>query len=502
MKEQLSLSLMRDKKNNFPIKAVEFGEGTFIRGFLNELLYRLNDNNLFMGSVVAIAPTNRGKILPLLKAQDCLYTTVLHGIYSELFHKASYTEKIDVINTIVDALNPYEEWNKVLDLAKLDSLKFVFSNTTESGLVYKKVALTDKCPETYPAKLTIFLYTRFKHFKDKCSCGSGLYILPLEVLEQNGSILKDIVIQHAKDFEYEEEFLDYLLDDCYFLNTIVDRVVSGYPKEDSPIFDKLPYKDNLITEGELYHCMVIESNNSDIESLLPFKNIGLNVEYVTDIRPYAYRKLRVLNGTYTANACYSFLRGNDTVYESMQDKLIYDFSLSLVKDEILPNLILDREILVQYVDANYRRFKDPNLNHKLESILLNTSTKFRSRVLPTILDARKKGQMPKKLLFTLAATICLYKEIFEDGILKVVRNNGKVGYFRDDIKKSALLNEAWSYYNKTEDSAKFVATKALSLSEVWGFDLSADIDLCSLVSKYLHAISSDGVQLVIEDLME
>lgn len=498
---ELNLKLKPESASSLPIRAIQFGEGNFLRGFLDWMIFRLNKNGLFNGRILAVQPTPRGRVMPKLIAQDFLFTTILHGIVD-----GKEAEECEVVNSIADGVNPYEnaQWARLKQAACSKDVKFVFSNTTEAGISYvKEDGLGESAPESFPAKLTAMLYERFKAFKGTdCACDGGLVIMPCELIEDNGSKLKEIVKQHASDWKLENEFLAYLDEDCTFLNTLVDRVVSGYPTANAAEYEqKLGYTDTLMTCGEMFHFLAIEGDDS-VKELLPFEKIGLNVVVAKDITPYRLRKVRILNGAHTSNVPAAFLAGLDTVDQMMSGKVTGEFARSVIYDEIIPAVNLEKGMLTEFADAVVNRFMDPSMHHQLSSILMNCTSKVKARVVPSILDARKKGFMPKKLCFALAAYFALYKN--SDGKLpvKVQRADGKSGEFNDDAYAVEALSKAWSFYKKSESTAQLTVKSILSDVKLWDRDLSADVDLTSMIAKLTHAVITDGIIPTMQDLME
>lgn len=499
--QTLSILVKPDLASDLPIRAIQFGEGNFLRGFLDWMLFKLNQKHLFNGRVVAVQPTEHGRTVPILKEQDGLYNVILHG-----FENGKSVETIETVNTIGDFINPYDEeqWSKLRDYARNPEVRFVFSNTTEAGIVYEKQALDEKhAPATFPAKLTVLLHDRFLAFKGTSNCGeSGITVMPCELIEDNGTRLREIVKKHAADFGFESEFQAYLDEDCQFLNTLVDRVVSGYPKADAESYEKkIGFHDRLMTCGEKFHFLAIEGPDS-VDTLLPFRKAGLNVVIAPDITPYRLRKVRILNGTHTSNVPAAYICGLETVDQMMSDDITGKFARSVIYDEIIPAVKLDKGMLKEFADAVVARFMDPSMHHQLVSILMNCASKMRARVIPSLLDARSQGVLPKKLCFAVAAFLCLYRNAEGKVPVRVQRENGSVGEFRDDENAVRILSAAWAPYNRTEASAQMVVKAALSDVSLWGRDLSSDLDVVSLTAKLTHAIVSDGVRATMRDLLE
>ncbi len=494
---KLDLTLCPELKSDLKIKVMQFGEGNFLRGFIDWMVYKLNQQGLFNGRILAIQPTPRGRVLPKLLEQDCLYTTILHGIKD-----GKEVEEIERINSIAAGLNPYTQWPEVLKAACSPDLQFIFSNTTEAGITYDKCDYSEtEAPLSFPAKLTIVLYTRFKAFKESCQCGGGLTIMPCELLDDNGTKLKQIVLQHAADWQLGDEFTAYLEEDCRFLNTLVDRVVSGYPVALAQEYEhKLGYSDALMTCGETFGFMAIEGDAA-VEELLPFAKGGLNVVTAPDITPYRLRKVRILNGAHTSNVPAAFLAGLDTVDQMMAHPITGPFVRSVVFDEIIPAVNLDKGMLQSFAEDVMNRFSDPSMHHQLASILMNCTSKIKARVIPSILDARAKGVLPKKLCFALAAYMALYRQA--DGLpVKVARAEGKSGEFNDDAYAVEALSKAWQSYQKSEATAMFTVKAVLSDVKLWGTDLSSDVDLTACVAKLTHAVITDGVLPTMQALLE
>lgn len=477
--QNLNLAIKADKNSSLPICALQFGEGNFIRGFIDWMIYKANAQGLFNGRVVALQCTPRGQSVPKLQSQDGLFTTILHAIKD-----GQAVEEVEVINTIAESLNPYAQWEQILALSVNPEIKFVFSNTTEAGIsfVSEQPFNTDVCPESYPGKLTAILYERFK------AGVSGLWVIPCELIENNGSTLKDLVLRHVSEQHLGADFKDYVEQQCRFLNTLVDRVVSGYPVSEEAYYqEKLGYADALMTCGECFHFMAIEGDES-VAQALPFAQAGLNVVVAPDITPYRLRKVRVLNGAHSANVPAAYLANLDTVDEMMSHEVIGKFARSVIYDEIVPAVNLDQEMLKSFADDVVARFADPAMHHQLSAILMNSTAKVKARIIPTILDARVKGYLPKKLCFAVAAYIALYKD--------------KSGDFVDDAYAQSVLKEAWTHYSKSEASALFTVKAVLSNIKLWDCDLSCDVDLTALVARLTHAIISDGVIDTMLDLLE
>lgn len=375
-----------------PERVIQFGEGGFLRGFVDWILQKVNDSSDFNGSVVVVQPIENG-MCDMLSAQDCVYTHVIRGV-----------EGVD--KTIVDVLSrcvkPYEDFDAYLALAEIPEMRFVVSNTTESGIVFSENdKVTDMPPKTFPAKLTLLLKRRFELGLD------GFIHLPCELIDRNGDNLKKCVLQYAKLWNLGEEFEKWVCEKNVFTNTLVDRINTGYPKDEDL---GLGYEDNMLNASEFFHLWVIETDY-DIEKELPFAAANLNVIVTKDkLEMYRTRKVRILNGAHTSLVPYALLSGKDTVKSCIDDPVMYEHIRKCVFEEIIPTLDLPKEELESYANSVLERFGNPYIKHYLSSIALNSVSKFKVRVLPSILEYIKRyNEMPKTLLFSFKKLIEFYK---------------------------------------------------------------------------------------------
>lgn len=378
-------------KKERPVKIMQFGEGGFLRGFVDWMLQKLNDSGKFNGNVVVVQPIEKG-MCDKLTEQDCLYTHVIRGVEG--------VEKT-VVDVISNCIKPYEDFNAYLKLAENPDLRFIFSNTTEAGISYHEGdKLSDMPPVSYPAKLAAFLYKRFSLGFD------GFLIFPCELIEKNGSKLKELIIRYAKEWNLDSEFLKWLEEKNRFYNTLVDRIVTGYPKDEDM---QLGYEDNMVNTSEYFHLWVIEGDAS-FKGELPFDEVGLNVIWTDDLDKYRTRKVRILNGAHTSMVPYAMLRGFETVKSCMDSPMMLAYIKKCVFDEIIPTLDLPKEELESYANSVLERFSNPYIKHYLSSIALNSVSKFRVRVLPSIIEYIKRyNKMPDTLIEAFANLIKFYK---------------------------------------------------------------------------------------------
>lgn len=373
-------------------RIIQFGEGGFLRGFADWMIQKMTDVGAFDGKVVVVQPIEQG-MCDMLSAQDCKYTHIIRG------SEGVETSQIDVISRCV---KPYEDFESYLSLADIPSMRFIISNTTESGIVFSNTDTKAKAPEiSFPAKLTMLLERRFKNGL------GGFIILPCELIDRNGDNLKKCVLAYADLWNLGEDFKAWMENENVFTNTLVDRINTGYPKGEDL---NLGYEDNMVNTSEYFHLWVIETD-FDIEKELPFSKANLNVIVTKDkLEMYRTRKVRILNGAHTSLVPYALLLGLDTVKSCMDDETMREHIRKCVFDEIIPTLDLPQDELVDYANNVLIRFSNPYIKHYLSSIALNSVSKFKVRVLPSILEYNKRfGKLPETLTFAFAKLIEFYR---------------------------------------------------------------------------------------------
>lgn len=374
-------------------KIIQFGEGNFLRGFVDYFIHKLNEKQLFNGSVVVVQPIENGTI-DLINQQNGKYNLYLRGIDNGEV-KTEHT----LIESISRGINPYKSFDDYIALADNPDFKFIISNTTESGIVFDDKCKFNDCPaSSYPGKLTQLLYKRF------CAGLDGFIILACELIDNNGDELKKCVLNYADLWGLGDKFIEWLETNNTFSNTLVDRIVTGFPKDEAQTLNP---EDKLLDTAEIFHLWVIGGN---FENELPLQKAGFNVEWTDDVTPYKKRKVRILNGSHTSIVLGALLAGLNTVGECMDDKTVYAYLKKCLFDEILPTIgaTEDNEKFAQSV---LDRFKNPFIKHQLRSIALNSVSKFSVRVLPTILEFKEQtGVYPKALTMSLAMLIEFYKQ--------------------------------------------------------------------------------------------
>ncbi len=369
---------------------IQFGEGGFLRGFADWMIQKMNDQGLTNHGVVVVQPIEAG-LCDVLTAQNCNYTHLIRGVEGV---------EATLVDCITRCVKPYDDYEAYLELAANPDFRYIISNTTESGIAYRaEDHLTDQPPISFPAKVCALLHKRF-------ALGlPGFVFLPCELIDQNGSKLQEILLQYAADWQLGEDFSRWIREENVFCNTLVDRINTGFPRGEA-----LEYDDPMLNTSEFFHLWVIEGPAEALADL-PFEKAGLNVIICDSIEMYRTRKVRILNGAHTSLVPYALLSGRDTVRSCIEDPTMLAHIKACVFDEIIPTLDLPREELLDYANSVLERFANPYINHYLQSIALNSVSKFKVRVLPSILEyIRRFNAMPKTLLFSFAQLIRFYKE--------------------------------------------------------------------------------------------
>lgn len=474
-------SKLTDKKAR-PVKVVQFGEGNFLRGFVDYMIDIANEQGKFDGDIVLIKPIEFGN-LEMFHNQDCQYTVSLRGIVDG---EAKILNR--KITSVADAVDTYNEYDKYMQLAELDTLRFVVSNTTEAGIVYDdtdRFELTP--PRTFPGKLTKFLHHRFETFKgDK---DKGLVMLPVELIDDNGHMLKKCVLQLIELWGLGDDFRTWVEEACTFTSTLVDRIITGYPRDnEQEEWEKLGYEDHIMVTGEPFALWVIESDR-DISKEFPLPDAGLPVIFTDNQKPYKQRKVRILNGAHTSFVLASYMAGNDYVKESMDDEDIRNFMMKTLNEEVIPTLTLPKKELEEFAAAVITRFNNPYVKHALLSISLNSVSKWRARCMPSFLGyVEKFGALPVHLTFSIAALMNFYSGTQLCGKALIGHRNGQEYEIMDDEKVLAFFRD-----NSEKASGEFV-TAFLGREDFFGQNLNEVEGLTDAVTAYLEDIRVNGMR--------
>ena len=459
-------------EKKFPIKVVQFGEGNFLRAFVDYAFQKLNKEVDFNAGIAIVQPLKEGMI-NMINDQDGLYTLFMNGI-----KKGEKIQDIELITNIVKGINPYSDFADYLALAKEEELQFIVSKTPEAGIEFIESDTPDmQPPVAFPAKLTVLLYERFKHFNGDAA--KGLTIIPCELIDYNSETLKKFILQYCDSWELGVDFKTWLSDACTYHSTLVDRIVPGYPRAEIEEYNnKLEYQDNLIVAAEPFFLWAIEGGDA-LKQKLPFHKTNLNVKIVDDIRPFKMIKVRILNGAHTAMVPFSLLHGNKLVMETVNGNFTGEFVNSVI-GEISATLDMDKNEILAYNEEVMDRFKNPFIKHALADIALNSISKFKVRVLPSLLgyyNSNKK--LPTNLTFSLACLIQFYKGTWSDEALPV----------KDSPEVVEAFKNAWQL-----GSLDLVATKILSNDEFWGEDLTKINGLSKAMVLALNEIEANGIE--------
>lgn len=472
---------MTNKKER-PVRVVQFGEGNFLRAFVDYMIDIANEKGTFDGDIVLIKPIEFGN-LDSFHRQDCQYTVSLRG---NVNGEGRVINR--VVTSVADAVDAINEYEKYQALAEIDTLRFVVSNTTEAGIVYDSSDRFElNPPKTFPGKLTKFLYHRFETFHGDKS--KGLVMLPVELIDDNGIMLRKCVMQQIGNWGLSGEFKAWVEDACVFTATLVDRIVTGYPRTtEKEEWEKLGYEDHIMVTGEPFALWVIESEK-DISKEFDLPGAGLPVVFTEDHHPYKQRKVRILNGAHTSFVLASWLCGNDIVRQSMEDEDIRSFMNKTIFDEVIPTLTLPEDELKEFAGEVVNRFNNPYVDHALLAISLNSVSKWRARCLPSLLGyVDKFGKLPAHLTFSIAALLAFYHGTeIKDGVLKGDRN-GQTYDIKDDMAVLEFFRD-----NCNKDTLSFV-TAYLGREDFHGQDLNKVPGLTDAVAAYLDDIKTNGMR--------
>ena len=419
---------------------IQFGEGNFLRGFFNYFLDVMNKGGVYDGKSVVIQPRAGGKCT-LLNEQNGKYNLYLRGIEA-----GKIKQEHHLIESISRCVDPYKDFEDYISLADNPDFRFIVSNTTEAGIEFDNACqFQDKPCKSFPGKLTQLLYRRYKKGLN------GFIILPCELVDNNGEELKKCVLKYADFWKLDKGFAAWLEKENQFANTLVDRIVTGYPCDETK--DAHP-DDKFLDTAEIFHLWVIEGN---FEVELPLKKAGFNVIWTDDVKPYKKIKVRILNGAHTSLFAGALLSGIETVGEAMNDNVLYEFLNKCMSKEILPT-IGENEESIAFAKSVFDRFGNPFIAHKWSSIALNSVSKFSVRVLPTLLEYKEQnGVYPKCLTLSLANLIYFYKNGNPDdseNVISVIKKESIGDILKNDLLWQTDLSDmteiVTEYYNKID----------------------------------------------------
>jgi len=473
-----------------PVKVLQFGGGGFLRGFVDWMIDQMNRKGLFGGRVCVVQSTS-GKTLDLLESQDHLYTLILRGV-----ERGGVTVQSSTVCSIARGLCAQTDFERVLAEGENPHLRIVVSNTTEAGLVFDGSDKPgDRPPRSFPAKLLGVLRRRYEFFAGDPN--KGLLVFPCELVEKNGELLRRILLDLSKQwYPGDDDFLRWVGGaNCYF-NTLVDRIVSGYPADEAKgIFGELGYEDPLLDIGEIFHFMAIEGPRHHEEEF-PLLRAGFNVVWQDDIAPYAKRKVRILNGAHTMMAMPAHLHGLATIKACMDDPLMMAYLHKGVFEEIVPTLDLPEDELMDYARTTLERFMNPYLKHSVLSISLNSVSKWRVRILPTVIDyLNRKGRLPECLTCSLCALVLFYRgrQLSARGMEAIRSSDGAAYQVQDSPDVLQWFFDLWEgSRNKSVVDAHCIMKAVLSHREFWGRDLTELQGFHELTSNILADMVNHG----------
>lgn len=473
-----------------PERVLQFGEGNFLRAFVDYFIDVLNEKTGFNSKVVLCQPIAPG-LADMINEQEGLYTLFLRG-----YENGQKVNDKRVISCVSRCLNPYRNYEEILTCAENPDLRYIACNTTEAGITYDPTCQFEDVPAgSYPGKLTQFLYRRFEKFGAKT--GKGFVILSCELIDNNGKELEKCVLEYANQWNLGEDFISWIKSENIFCSTLVDRIVTGYPaNEAASIWEESGYVDQIIDTGEIFGFWVIEGPES-LKEELPFEKAGLPVLICKDHKPYKQRKVRILNGAHTSFVLGAYLAGQDIVRNCMDDEVICGFMNQTIYDEIIPTLTLPKEELVSFAASVTERFKNPFIDHALLSISLNSTSKWKARVMPSLKGyVEKTGQLPKCITASFAFYIAFYhgKKLTEDGLV-AARPSGNEYTVKDD------QNILQFYYDHRNDNPAALAHAVCSNTDFWGEDLSSISGFEKAVAGYLMDIEEKGAYEVMKECL-
>lgn len=468
-------------KTDYTEKVIQFGEGNFLRGFVDWIIWNTNKKTDFNASVVVVQPIEKGMV-DVLNAQNGLYHLNLQGI-----DKGKSVDTVEEIDVISRGINPYRDFEDYLKLAEQPEMRFVISNTTEAGIAFDpECRFTDRPASSYPGKLVQLLYHRFEHFKG--DPGKGFIIFPCELIFENGLHLKECIRQYIVHWNLGKEFSNWFENSCNVYSTLVDRITPGYPRDTvEELTARIGKEDKLLDKAEIFHLWVIEAPQ-EVSKEFPADKAGLNVMFVPSEAPYHERKVTLLNGPHTVLSPVGYLSGLNTVKECCEDEIVGKFVHKVMYDELMETLNLPKDEIKAFADDVMDRFRNPFVKHFVTSIMLNSFPKYKTRDLPGLKTyLERKGVLPQGLVFGLAA-ICTYYKGGKRGEDEIVPN--------DDPKITELLSRLW----ETSDIDK-VADGVLSADFIWDEDLHCVKGLKELLADDLRLIEKHGMKKAVETIL-
>lgn len=498
--KQLSYETLRENGYNgyllkdAPERVIQFGEGNFLRAFVDYFIDMMNEHADFGAKVVLVqpiaTPESAFDLAKAINEQNGLYTLYLRG-----FENGQEVNDKRIISCVSRCLNVYSNYEAVMACAKNPDLRYIVCNTTEAGIVYDPSCKWEETPpSSYPAKLTQFLYRRFQHFGKEH--GKGFVILSCELIDNNGKELEKCVLQYIEQWGLEKEFRTWVQEENVFCSTLVDRIVTGYPRgEADELNEQNHYIDQVMDTGEVFGFWVIEGPKW-LKQELPFDKANLPVLITDDHKPYKQRKVRILNGAHTSMVLGAYLAGQDIVRDCMHDDVIRSFMNKTIYDEIIPTLTLPREELMDFSHSVTERFQNPFIDHTLLSISLNSTAKWKARVMPSLLGyVEKNGTLPSCIVASFAFYLTFYHgdQLTDAGL--IAHRKDETYTVKDD---KAVLE---FFYEHRCNSPAELAHAVMSNTAFWGRDLTQIVGFEQAVVTYLEDTMKYGAYEVMKKLI-
>ena len=477
--ELKALNKQNVEKPVLPIKILQFGEGNFLRAFVDWQIDKANEAGIMNHGVAIVQPIDKG-MAGMLEQQDCLYHVYLEGVKEK-----KPVKDIRLVKCIQCAINPYEEYEAYEKIFLSPELEATVSNTTEAGIRYEEGDdLWALPPKSYPAKMTALLYKRFKHFEGDPT--KGLCIICCELIENNGSTLREYVLRHAEYNKLGEDFIEWVEKYCHFCDTLVDRIVPGFPRENiAEIKEELGFDDNLVVKAEFYHLWAIGGPGyEEVQRRLPLDKAGLHVIFMPTIKQFRDKKVRILNGSHTGMVPIGLQIGCETVMDAFNNADLEAFVNTMVAEEVIPMIEEDQEELKAFAAGILERFYNPYIRHMLKTISLNSLSKWETRNFPTVLDNWKKaGKVAEKELFTFAALLTLY--------------SGKVDFTPDDTAEHVeFIQKVWNSEDVDATVKAIVENK-----NIWTVDFTEVAPFVEKVAGYVKVILAEGMVAALKKML-
>ena len=463
----------------YPTRIIQFGEGNFLRAFIDWQIDLLNAHSDLDAGITVVRPIDR-QVDYTLNHQDGLYTALIRGLNAQ----GEVVSEPRLIRSINQEIQPWRQYDDFIALAHDARIRFMFSNTTEAGIAFNPDdRLEDRPARSFPGKVAQLLWARWQHFSG--AADKGWIILPCELIDDNGDTLRELVLRYAERWQLPAAFSAWVIQHNIFCNTLVDRIVPGYPAaEAETLFASLGYRDPLLVAGEVFYQFIIQGPQQ-VADELRLQALPLNIRLVEDIKPWKAQKVAILNGAHTAMVPVAWLAGLDTVGEAMNDSEIARFIDALLREEVIPTLDLPADDLHRFADAVLGRFRNPFIRHQLSSIALNSMTKFRTRLLPQLLSGyQQNGRWPTRITFALAALLAYYRG----------ERNGERYALQDDAQWLDRFATLWTQQAQGALTLQQLVDAVLSDEQHWQCDLRQQPGLVEAVTQHLQNITAHGMR--------